>query len=183
LNYLSVRIGGPLVNDVAEWCRFVLATVFLLAGVAKVTDLAGFGTAVDGYGLLPPALSRVVGSALPPVEIAAALLLAAGVLTRVVAAVLGVLLVAFAGAVAVNLLRGRRMSCACFGTSVERDLTWWTVGRNVLLIGAVAVVVTADGRGAALPMLVAGTATVLTGLLFSTAVPVLRRVRRLEVAG
>ena len=171
-------------GDVAEWCRFVLATVFLLAGAAKLADRRGFAVAVAGYGLLPSRLVRPVAAALPPVEVGAAVLLAAGILPRPVAAVLGALLVVFAGAVAVNLGRGRRMSCACFGTSVEQDLTWLTVVRNLGLVVAAAVVVGVDRTGAAtVPMLVAGTATVLVALLVSTALPVLRRVRRLEVTG
>lgn len=169
-------------SDFAEWCRFVLATVFLLAGLAKLGDRRGFADAVAGYGLLPARLTGPVARAVPPVEIAAALLLAAGVATRAVAAALAALLVVFAAAVAVNLARGRRMSCACFGTSVEQDLTWFTVLRNLGLVGAAAVVVGTGGGGATAPMLVAGTGSVLLALLVTAALPVVRRTRRLEVA-
>lgn len=40
-----------------------------------------------------------------------------------------------------NLLRGREMSCNCFGSASPEKMTWLTVGRNVILTGMTLIVV------------------------------------------
>ena len=70
---------------VALAIRCVIVGVFLHAGLAKVTDLGNFRSAVRNYQLLPPALVPAVATSLPFAEVAAAIMLAAGVLAGVVA--------------------------------------------------------------------------------------------------
>lgn len=50
-----------------------------------------------------------------------------------VAAALALLLAVFAGAIAINLLRGREIDCGCFGFGVRRRIGWDAVVRNVVL--------------------------------------------------
>lgn len=182
--------------DVAQWCRFVLATVFAVAGAAKLGDRAAFAEAVAGYRLLPDRWAAAVARLLPPLELTAAALLAAGVATGPVAGALGALLVVFVAAVVANLARGRRIDCGCFGATVERRLSWWTVARNVALVVAAAVVVSdppaalslapgaadpdGDRTGAAVAMLAAGSLAVVASLLVSAGVTVAAAARRLE---
>lgn len=185
--------------EAAQWCRFVLATVFAVAAAAKLGDRRAFAAAVAGYRLLPRRWAAPVAAAVPPLELTAAALLVAGVATALVVAGLALLLLVFAAAVAYNLARGRRISCGCFGATVERDLTWWTVARNVVLIGAAAVVVAeppaalsllplasdpagADRTAGAAAMLAAGSLTVLTALLVSAGATVAGSLQRLERA-
>jgi hypothetical protein len=63
----------------------------------------------------------------------AGLALASGVLVRPAAAATSVLAVAFAGAVVINLVRGRRIDCGCFGGARDRPISWWVAGRASLL--------------------------------------------------
>jgi hypothetical protein len=118
--------------------RLALAAVFIPAGLAKLLNREAFARAVANYRLLPPAAVRPVARTLPVLELGAGLLLLAGLGTRLVAATLAVLLVAFALAVSVNLLRGRRIDCGCFTGPGPREITWATVARNAGL-SAVAV--------------------------------------------
>lgn len=183
--------------ELAQWCRFVLATVFVVAAVAKLGDRRAFQEAVAGYRLLPERWAAPVGRALPVLELAAGVLLLAGVATAAVATGLAALLVVFVAAVAVNLARGRHIACGCFGATVERELSWWTVARNVVLVAAAAVVVAdppaalsllplagdpgdADRTGEAAAMLAAGSLAVLAALLGSAGVTVAAAARRLE---
>jgi uncharacterized membrane protein YphA (DoxX/SURF4 family) len=181
--------------EIAQWCRFVLATVFAVAATAKLADRRAFATAVAGYGLLPDRWAGPVARLLPPVELAAAVLLVAGVATGPVAGALAALLLAFVVAVAANLATGRRIDCGCFGATVERRLSWWTVARNLALVFAAAVVVAdppaalsvlplagdpagEDGTAAAIAMLAAGSLAVLAGLLASAGATVAAAARR-----
>ena len=61
--------------------RLLLAGVWLVAGGTKVSDLQGSVRAVHAYDLLPYDVSKVVGAALPFVEIAVGVLLVAGFAT------------------------------------------------------------------------------------------------------
>lgn len=55
--------------------RFVLATVFVFAGLAKLGGRREFAQAVRGYALLPERAVRPVAVLLPPAELAAGALL------------------------------------------------------------------------------------------------------------
>lgn len=108
----SWRRWLPWVTLVA---RLVLGGTFLAAGLLKVGHPAAAARAVTAYQILPYDLGRVVGYALPWLEIAMAVLLIVGLLTRVSAAVLGVLLVAFLIGIASVWARGISIDCGCFG--------------------------------------------------------------------
>jgi uncharacterized membrane protein YphA (DoxX/SURF4 family) len=116
--------------------RFSLALIFLTAGVAKLSARAEFSRAVVNYKLLPERVSRTVASWLPPVELVCGALLAAGVLQTPIAAALALLVLVFTGAVAVNLLRGRHIDCGCLGGGMRREISWFTVVRNLVLVVA-----------------------------------------------
>jgi uncharacterized membrane protein YphA (DoxX/SURF4 family) len=139
--------------------RFGLAVIFLLSGLAKLPRRAEFVAAVRNYRLVPDRAGEVIGKVLPPVELAAGALLALGFGVRPVAALLGLFLLAFSGAVAINLLRGRTIDCGCFGPVAQRKITWLTIARNAILIAAAAVVVAEGPTALALDRFVPGTAS------------------------
>jgi uncharacterized membrane protein YphA (DoxX/SURF4 family) len=122
--------------------RFVLGTVFALAGLAKLPRRAQFEDAVRGYRLVPDRLAPPIARWLPVLELAAGALLLLGLATAPVAALLGAVLVVFTGAVAINLARGRAIDCGCYGAGPARTIGWSTLVRNLGLL-AMAVVVTA----------------------------------------
>jgi uncharacterized membrane protein YphA (DoxX/SURF4 family) len=102
-------------RTVSTLARLVLAGVFLVAGALKVVDARTAVQAVRAYQLLPDSVEPLVGWALPAVEIALALLLAAGLFTRVAAACAAGLLVVFIAGVASAAARGLSIDCGCFG--------------------------------------------------------------------
>jgi len=110
------------------------AVLFAAAAVHKLRDLRRFAEIFSAYGLLPlPAamrLSRIV----PVLEaaVAAGLLLDA---TRTPAAYVGIgMLLAYAAAIGVNLMRGRRdLACGCGGPDDRRPIAGWMVWRNMLI--------------------------------------------------
>lgn len=119
--------------------RLLLAGVWLVAGAAKVTDLAASVRAVHAYDLLPYAVSRVVGATLPFVEIALGLLLLAGFATRLAAAVGAGLLAVFVGGITSAWVRGLRIDCGCFGgggaLAADRSPSYgWEVARDIALL-------------------------------------------------
>lgn len=168
---------------VALVSRFALATVFLVAGLAKVVDRDRVARAVGRYGFLSSAQSGWVATWLPRGEMVCACLLFLGVWPSVVAGVLGLALLVFTGAMIRVLAKGEKIECGCFGSPSAGRVTRVSVARNLLLlIGAMVVVwhpsaaatliagerngVTANTAWAAVMI---GTATVFAALLAAEA--------------
>ena len=132
--------------------RLVLASVFGIAGLAKLFDRTGSRESMREFGV-PAALAAPLGLLLPLVELACAgaLLFRASAWPGALAAL--ALLSMFVVAIAVNLARGRTPDCHCFGKLHSEPVGWSTVVRNVVL-AAVAGFVVWQGPGHAGPGLV-----------------------------
>ncbi|SCE68036.1 MauE/DoxX family redox-associated membrane protein [Micromonospora mirobrigensis] len=101
---------------VATAARLGLAAVWLIAGGAKVGDLAASGRAVNAYQVMPYDLATAIGAALPFVELALGVLLLLGLATRLAAGVSAALLVVFVAGIASAWARGLAIDCGCFGS-------------------------------------------------------------------
>jgi uncharacterized membrane protein YphA (DoxX/SURF4 family) len=99
--------------------RLILAVVLLWAGGAKLGDLGASVRAVNAYQLMPYEMARVIGAALPFVEVALGLLLLAGLATRVVAAATAALMAVFIAGIVSAWARGLNIDCGCFGGGGE----------------------------------------------------------------
>ena len=154
-----------------------LSAVFAIAGLTKLRDLDGSRQAVLNFGL-PPRPAHVLGTLLPPAELATAALLIPHVSAAWGAAAALALLIAFTAAIAANLLRGRAPECRCFGQVHSAPISWRMAGRNTAL-GAAAIAILlgeswlAIASGAALAVILARrrTAIQLEGLPVDTTAP------------
>lgn len=118
------------------FARTFLALVLLTASGAKLGNLHEFVGVVRNYRLLPDFMVRFVARALPASEAIVAIGLLVGVLVDWLALAGVGLFLLFGGAVAVNLLRGRRdISCGCLGLQHDQRLSWSLVMRNATLAG------------------------------------------------
>jgi putative oxidoreductase len=124
---------------VAFLLRVVVAVIFLRAGAVKIFNVAEFHHAVRNYALLPSRFVGATARGVPVVELLAGALLLLGVELRAVSTVIALLLVVFCVAIAINLLRGRPISCGCSG-SVASDISWRHVIDNCALAAAAVLV-------------------------------------------
>lgn len=106
--------------------------LFGTAAMHKLRHANAFAAALTEYRLLPDAMAPVTGRVLALLELAVSLALLWPA-TRAVAAVSGAsLLLLYAGAIAINLHRGRHeLDCGCGPAS--RRIGGWMVVRNLLL--------------------------------------------------
>jgi hypothetical protein len=114
-----------------------LAVAVILASAAthKLRAPARFANQVEDYQLLPRSLVRPVARLLPLVEVAVAfaLLLPASRGTAALAA--AVLLAGYAGAISINLWRGRRdIDCGCAGPEQAQPIRPVLLARNAVLV-------------------------------------------------
>src|SRR5690349_7536129 len=111
--------------------RVLLALVFLVAGLAKLTDLAGSRQALRDFGV-PAFLAPSFGVLLPLAElaVAVALLPTSSAWWGAVGAL--ALLLIFVTGIGYNLARGRTPDCHCFGQLHSAPAGWSTLIRNLV---------------------------------------------------
>lgn len=120
--------------------RLVLGIVFLASGIGKLRSVGTLADSIRDYRLLPSRAVPWITSALPPLEIALGFLCIAGALLGPAGIVALLLLLAFSGAISINLVRGRKFPCNCFGSS-RISIGPAVVFRNFLLAGLAALII------------------------------------------
>jgi hypothetical protein len=110
--------------------------VLLVSATAKFREgYRRFSQTVDQYQLLPGNLVSLVSVLLPWFELILGAMLIGSLLLPVSAIAAAILLAVFTAALFVNLMRGRPISCGCFGRESDA-ITWWTAARAAALCGA-----------------------------------------------
>jgi peroxiredoxin len=126
--------------------RVVLAGVFVIAALGKLSDRAAARQAVAQFGL-PARLAGPIAVAVPAAELA----IAAGLLFRVSAPVAaiaaGMMLLAFSIGMVRLLARGETGDCHCFGSVGASTIGRGTLARNLLLLGGAGFVAVAGWHG------------------------------------
>jgi hypothetical protein len=109
------------------------AALFASAALHKWRNLAAFEQAFAAYALLTQIPKLHLTWLVPLCETAVAVGLLAGA-TRAGAAAGALLLLGYAGAIALNLQRGRRdIACGCGGPDQRRPIAGWMAWRNFVL--------------------------------------------------
>jgi peroxiredoxin len=148
--------------------RLVLAALFSLAGVAKLSDLKGSRQAIIAFGV-PSAIAAPLGLLLPLAEltVAATLLPSSTAWWGALGAL--ALLSLFLVGITYNLARGRKPDCHCFGQLHSAPAGWKTLVRNGVLAAVAGFVIWEGYEGgagpSALSWLEALSAAQLLGLL------------------
>lgn len=113
--------------------RVITGFVFLLSGIIKVSDLAGFAHSIDGFALLPRFLLIPAALCITGLEAGCGMCLITGIARSVAATCLGVLTLIFSVAIAINLLRENLVPCGCFGLFAMEIIGPSMLLRDILL--------------------------------------------------
>jgi len=117
--------------------RAALSLLFAAAATHKLRDVASFRTALERYELLPSLWSVPAGVALIAAEVGIAAGLWLPRVAPVAALAAAALLALYAGAIGVNLARGRRdIDCGCAGPARRQPISAALVRRNGVLAAA-----------------------------------------------
>ncbi len=114
--------------------------MFLAAGASKLSDLGEFADAIKHYRIIPGATAGAAAKmiALTEVVLGTVLILGAGITYASAAG--SVLLIIFALAMGINLIRGRRIPCGCKRESEPIQIKH--ILRNGLAVAALLFLVT-----------------------------------------
>jgi len=115
--------------------RFLLAGVFLYAGLVKSLSSAEFALALIPFTVIPSAWLGTIARILPLAEIAAAVLLLLPGTRRIGALAIGGLCLLFIAALGWALANGIIVSCSCFGRDEAPSAMKMALalGRDVIL--------------------------------------------------
>jgi uncharacterized membrane protein YphA (DoxX/SURF4 family) len=122
----------PLIPVLAMVCRLTLAIIFFYAGVEKILHPQEFAVAIYNYQLLPDYVINLSAIFLPWLEVFIAASLISGINTRGAALLSALLLLIFAIALTINLVRGLDISCGCFGAA-SGNINWLYLARDISL--------------------------------------------------
>lgn len=120
----------------AYWVAcFILATT-LLSGYHKVLYPADFALSVYRFHLLPDGLVNISAIYFQWLEVVCGLCLLLVPKFRVAALwILLILLIAFTGAIGINLIRGTAFSCGCFSSAPDAPpMDGMSIVRNLMLM-------------------------------------------------
>lgn len=117
-----------------------LVGVFLIAAIAKFNRPDDLHELLSAVGLSARASARL-GKALPWIELATVVLLVWPDASLIGGIVAMLLLGASTAVICINLLKGRRPACNCFGQLSSGSIGWNSVARNAILLALAAVMV------------------------------------------
>lgn len=175
-------------GQIVAAAALLVGTVLVCAGLPKAVKPGAFAAQIADYGVVPRRLTSVLARLISSLELAAGVLLLAGLaapvrLRQVGAGLAMILFVLFLGALASAHARGRHIACACFGGNSELEMVGaHSIVRTALLLvlTVVAVFPASGGRAFA----VAGFAAILAALvaMASELTRLLGRLRRATAA-
>jgi len=118
--------------------RLFLGRIFLLAGIPKIINPAGFSEIVYNYRLLPDILVNLFALLLPWVETVAGLLLLANIWVPAMTLLCTALMFLFLGALGINMIRGLDIYCGCFAVNPSDIITdskmWVYIARDIFFL-------------------------------------------------
>jgi hypothetical protein len=128
-----------LLAMLGDVCRLAMAAVFLQAAAHAMQDWPAYEAVVQDYRLATRLMARLAAKAMPPAQIAAAILLLIPGAMHAGPALGLALMAMFTGAIAINLLRGRVfIDCGC-GGAAGQHISMGLIIRNLTLCALLAV--------------------------------------------
>lgn len=125
-----------------------LAVLWLAAAAHKLRAFDAFSAVLADYRLLPVRATGICAAAVVGAELCLGIGLLMSISRSFALAGSALALSIYAGAIAVNLVRGRRfIDCGCSGFAGQQPLGAWLVTRNLLLaLAALAAMLPVQGR-------------------------------------
>lgn len=120
--------------------RIIIGAIFLISGLAKISDPARFILTLREFRLFPEVLVPFTAIWLPWFELLLGLCVLVGLLHRTSALLLAFLNAAFLAAIVSVIMRGIVVDCGCFGMLADMlglpDMAdMKAVARNILFVG------------------------------------------------
>lgn len=115
-------------------CRLIVAFVFIIAGISKISNMEAFSDSIQNYRLMPLILINFFAIILPWIEFTTGMLLLFGILVKENSFIITVMLIVFIAAIGISLARGLNIDCGCFDTILGTQIGLLKIGENLILL-------------------------------------------------
>lgn len=138
---LEILLNGPA-SIVVQWA---IGMTLLFSSIAKWRDWDGFVSGVADYEILPERFSNLLAAIIVLIETWSTVAHLSGWLLKLALPATITMFTGFTLAVAINLMRGRRIPCHCFGNDHGQMISGRTLARLFLLLAGEGFLVSARG--------------------------------------
>jgi putative oxidoreductase len=115
--------------------RIYIGVIFIYASMYKIIYTAEFAETIASYQIVPYWAVNSMAIVFPWIELVSGIMLIAGIRTKLAAVTIAGLLLLFASAILINLIKGSAISCGCFHYSLNEVMSWWTLLRDLIWLG------------------------------------------------
>ncbi|OGF48004.1 MAG: hypothetical protein A2452_04950 [Candidatus Firestonebacteria bacterium RIFOXYC2_FULL_39_67] len=116
--------------------RLIIGGLFILSSFNKLYDPEHFQAIIMMYKILPDVLVSIFAIVLPWVEFVCGILIVLNCYAKSSALILSAILIAFIGAILLNLARGLIHDCGCFDVfGFKEDISVIVIFRDLVLLG------------------------------------------------
>jgi uncharacterized membrane protein YphA (DoxX/SURF4 family) len=126
--------------------RVGLGSVFLYAGVLKISDPSAFAGSVAAYKVLPYFMNYFVASTIPWVEALCGLLLIAGYRIKATSGIVAAMNMLFIVLLLSTIIRGLDIDCGCFRQGGDKTSAWTAILRDILFLSVALTLFSARGE-------------------------------------
>lgn len=113
--------------------RIILASVFIIAGIEKVSDVVSFASIIKNYNFFPLMSVNFIAITLPWIELINGILLLYGYKKREISILFAIILGFFILLIFISILRGLDINCGCFGTIDSVKIGYVKIYENTFL--------------------------------------------------
>jgi uncharacterized membrane protein YphA (DoxX/SURF4 family) len=134
-------LGSKNANILFTILCWIIAAIFIYAGIGKMINPARFANDINNYRMMPYILVTITAIMLPWLEVLCGFFLIFGIWKKGAALILLLLSFIFLIAISSALLRGLDISCGCFAVSEEATRIGYTrLVEDIILFGMISFV-------------------------------------------
>lgn len=131
-------MGIKIRDQLFPFLKWIVAAIFIFAGISKILNPAAFARDIDNYRLLPYLLVTFIAIILPWLELLCGVFLIVGRWRKGAAFILMLLTFIFLIAIGSAIARGLDITCGCFSTTIEGTKVGYTrLIQDIVLLGVI----------------------------------------------
>jgi uncharacterized membrane protein YphA (DoxX/SURF4 family) len=134
-------LGSKNTNIFFTILCWIIAVIFIYAGIGKIINPARFAIDIDNYRMLSYVLVTITAIVFPWLEVLCGLLLIFGIWKKGAALILLSLSFIFLIAISSALIRGLDITCGCFAVSGQATKIGYTrLVEDIILFGMISLI-------------------------------------------
>ena len=138
---MEQKMSSKIQDQLIPFLKWIVAAIFIFAGISKILNPAAFARDIDNYRLLPYFLVSIMAIILPWLEVLCGIFLIFGRWKKGAAFILLFLTFIFMIAIGSAIARGLDITCGCFSMTTAGTRVGYTrLSQDIVLFGVIALI-------------------------------------------